>query len=278
MKNEWHMTAGDIRYEDDAILVAEKPYGLPSQPTLDPNRDNAYAAAIRYVSQCAAQRTVGGNAAPGEVYVGLHHRLDALTSGVLLFSKSKAANPSLSRQFQNHAVHKTYVAVCAMPAHVDARYRTPGAAWIIDAPIGEAKPGSNASQGHGAGASGKPAKMQMFSTAGKNRKPAKTRVTCERIVPFRGGFAGVYRCEPITGRTHQIRVHLSSLELYIVEDPLYGMKFRDLQSILPGRMCLHAESIAFEHPITGAPTVVSCPRPAAFERFMDRAEKMARNV
>ena len=116
----------------------------------------------------------------------------------------------------------------------------------------------------------------MFSTTGKNRKPAKTRVFCERIVEFREGYIGVYRCEPITGRTHQIRVHLSSCELYIVEDPLYGMKFRSIQSITPGRMCLHAEAISLLHPVTHEPMTLTSPRPVAFERFMSKAEKMAR--
>lgn len=258
----WTITDRDILYEDEAMIAIEKPYGLPSQPTLDPKRDNAYAAVMRHCAQS------GG-------YAALHHRLDALTSGILVLAKSKEANPSLSDQFQNHTIRKTYVAICAMPHGVCPKYRTPGASWIIDAPIGEAKPDEAKSMAMARGAKKSP-KMQMFSTTGKNRKPAKTRVFCERIVEFREGYIGVYRCEPITGRTHQIRVHLSSCELYIIEDPLYGMKFRSIQSITPGRMCLHAEAISLLHPVTQEPMTLTSPRPVAFERFMAKAEKMAR--
>ena len=123
----WTITDRDILYEDEAMIAIEKPYGLPSQPTLDPKRDNAYAAVMRHCAQS------GG-------YAALHHRLDALTSGILVLAKSKEANPSLSDQFQNHTIRKTYVALCAMPHSVCPKYRTPGASWIIDAPIGEAKP------------------------------------------------------------------------------------------------------------------------------------------
>lgn len=279
----WTITPRDIRYEDASIIVVEKPYGLPSQPTLDPKRDNAYAAVMRYCEKSNAASQDGGG-----VYVALHHRLDALTSGILVLSKSKVANPSLSEQFQKHTIRKAYVAVCAMPAAVCEKYRTPGTTWLIDAPIGEARSDAVTSSSKrddrrqyperpstARGAKKSP-KVQMFSTTGVNRKTAKTLVTCEQIAPFREGYIGVYRCEPITGRTHQIRVHLSSSELYIIGDPLYGVKFRSLQSISPGRMCLHAEAITFNHPITNEALTVTSPRPTAFAQFMAKVEKMAR--
>ena len=109
----WTITDRDILYEDEAMIAIEKPYGLPSQPTLDPKRDNAYAAVMRHCAQS------GG-------YAALHHRLDALTSGILVLAKSKEANPSLSDQFQNHTIRKMYVALCAMPHSVCPKYRTPG--------------------------------------------------------------------------------------------------------------------------------------------------------
>lgn len=247
LKNEWTIPDNAILYEDEAILVIEKPYALPSQPTLDPLRDNAYYAVERFLSKRSTS----------PVYVGLHHRLDALTSGVLLLSKSKDANPSLARQFQNHTIQKSYVAICNFLPHIDKNYQTPNTSWIIDAPIGEL-----------------PGKIQKFGVEGKKRKAAKTRVTCQQIVELRDVFLGVYRCEPITGRTHQIRVHLSHLGLPIVEDPLYGTKSRALTSILPGRMCLHAESITFLHPLTQSPMTISAPLPQAFLKFLQKARAL----
>lgn len=240
----------DILYEDDVIIVVNKPAGLPSQATLDPNRDHCYAAVRRYLARTEKSP-----------YVGLHHRLDALTSGAILMTKSESVNASISAQFQNHTIVKTYCAVCAADVDVESFYVTPQNRWVIDAPIGEVSDG----------------RVQKYSVSGKKRKAARTRVFCETVMPVRDGLIGVWQCSPETGRTHQIRVHLSSLGIKIVGDSLYGSPLpRSLRVCDPGRMCLHAEQLSFIHPLTNQTIVVTAPRPVEFTAFLRRVQKMMR--
>ena len=245
----WNIRKSDILYEDAWIMAINKPSGIPSQGTLDPNRDHAFAAVQRYL---AAQNP--------NAYAGLHHRLDAQTSGVLLLSKSPEANPSLSEQFQKHTIQKAYCAVCQGARsfmHQEICARTP---FLIDAPIGEL-----------------PGKIQKFGVDGKKRKPAQTDVVCEKIIELRDCLVGVFRCFPRTGRTHQIRVHLSSRGMSILGDALYGdPTARSLRPIEPKRMMLHAESITFVHPVTGEPMTIAAERPTEFGDFIRKCEKMAR--
>lgn len=241
------LTPSLILFEDDYLIVVNKPSGLPSQGTLDPSRDHCFAAVKRYLQ-----------AREADPYVGLHHRLDAQTSGVLLMTKSKAANASISEQFQKHTIRKTYVAICVgqdvVPAYLEASH-----AWVIDAPIGEA-----------AGS-----KIQKFCVGGKNRKRAVTGMTCVCGRKLRDGVFGVYRCAPETGRTHQIRVHLSSIGMPIVGDTLYGMALpRSLRPADPHRMCLHAAKLEFTHPITGERLMVEAPEPEEMARFVKQAMKL----
>ena len=241
------LTSSQILFEDEYLIVVNKPSGLPSQGTLDPSRDHCLAAVRRYLMR--------GNADP---YVGLHHRLDAQTSGVLLMTKAKAANASISEQFQKHTIQKTYLAICA-GLETDACYLEAEHAWQIDAPIGEVS-GS---------------KIQKFCVGGKNRKRALTGVTCVCGRRIRDGVFGVYRCAPETGRTHQIRVHLASLGLPIVGDTLYGMALpRSLRPADPHRMCLHAAKLEFTHPMSGERLVVEAPEPEEMTRFAKRAMKL----
>ncbi len=241
----------DVLYEDDVIIVVNKPSGLPSQATLDPARDHCYAAVRRYLEK--------NNTHP---YVGLHHRLDAQTSGAILFTKSETVNASIAEQFQQHTIQKTYCAICTGSFNVDEKYRIKDTEFLINAPIGEIPGG----------------RIQKFGVDGKKRKPARTRIVCEQVLTLRDGIMGVYQCSPETGRTHQIRVHLSSLGLGIVDDSLYAEPLlRSLRSIDPGRMCLHAEAIQFEHPLTHECIRVCAPRPTEMETFVRKALKMIKN-
>ena len=241
------LTSSQILFEDEYLIVVNKPSGLPSQGTLDPSRDHCLAAVRRYLMHRDA-----------DPYVGLHHRLDAQTSGVLLMTKSKAANASISEQFQKHTIQKTYLAVC-VGIETEPSYLEPDHAWVIDAPIGEVS-GS---------------KIQKFCVGGKNRKRALTRVTCVCGIKLRDGLFGVYRCAPETGRTHQIRVHLASLGLPIAGDSLYGIPLpRSLWPADPHRMCLHAAKLEFTHPITGERLAVEAPEPEAMAKFVKQAMKL----
>lgn len=240
------LTSKDILFEDAYVIAVNKPCGLPSQGTLDPSRDHCLAAVRRYLAQHAR-----------DPYVGLHHRLDAQTSGVLLMTKSMDANASISEQFQTHTIRKTYLAAC-VGIDVQPEHLLPGRDWMIDAAIGEV-PG---------------AKIQKFCVGGKKRKPARTHVTCVEGRVLRDGKFGVYRCAPETGRTHQIRVHMASLGLPIAGDAMYGIPLpRSLRPIDPHRMCLHALKLEFSHPITGEPIEVEAPLPEEMRRFVARAMK-----
>ena len=96
------MVADRILFEDAALIAVNKPAGLPTQPTLDEARENLYAAVKKFL---AARDGVA------EAYVGLHHRLDRDTSGVVIFTKDKAANAGVARAFAEHLARKTYLAL-----------------------------------------------------------------------------------------------------------------------------------------------------------------------
>ena len=240
----WTLSKNDVLYEDEHIIVINKPSGIPSQATVDPNRDHAFAAVERYLH--------------GQ-YVGLHHRLDAGTSGVLLMTKSRDANPSISEQFQNHTVQKTYCAL-ACGTEFDHEKLNLEHAFTLDAPIGEDKT----------------SKIQKFVVGGKNRKFAKTRIECTALYQLRDGWFAQCLCQPLTGRTHQIRVHLLSLGLPIVGDTLYNPgTLRSLRAFAPDRLCLHAQTLEFIHPITGQPMTITAPVPKAFEKLTQNAKNIA---
>ena len=251
---QWKVTASDIVYEDDVLIAINKPAGIPSQATLDPERDNCYAAVQRYLEKKS-----------DHAYVGLHHRLDAMTSGVLLMTKSKDVNVSISEQFQQHSIQKKYCAICVTKPgndwdmRLDQSWLDGKRSFVLDAPIGEISGG----------------KIQKFGIWGKKRKPARTEIFCESSLCFDSDRLVVCQCMPFTGRTHQIRVHLSSLGLGIVGDVLYGFGLpRYLRSMDPRRMCLHAESLQFVHPVSGEEMTICAPRPVEFQTFIRKACKL----
>lgn len=249
IKDEWRVRASDIVYEDESLIAVNKPYGVPSQATLDPQRDHAYWAVRRYLS----------NREGREVYVGLHHRLDALTTGVLLMTKSRAVNAAVSEQFQKHLLEKTYEAVCVSRLSLDDAAFRLGCGWRIDLPIGEI-----------------PGKMKRYGVEGRGRKPAQTDVACEAVVGVRGLVVGQFACCPRTGRTHQIRVHMAALGLGIVGDPLYGTVYRELKTADPGRMMLHARRIRMKHPVDGGELEIEAPVPDIFASFLERCRRLGR--
>lgn len=238
--SEWSIKASEVLYEDAYLIAVDKPQGLPSQATLDPQRDHAYAAVIRYLSGA---------------YVGLHHRLDAGTSGVLLMTKDKCANASISEQFKGHTIEKTYCALCAGPGPILPEHFTVGGSFVIDKAIGELPK----------------ERRQRYGTQGRGRKSARTEVSCTSAFKLSDGYFGSYTCAPLTGRTHQIRVHMSELGLGILGDSLYGdWRLRSLGGALPSRMFLHARSICFSHPVSGERICVTSPLPADFDKLVRR--------
>ena len=215
----------DILYQDDDIIVINKPRGV----VMYPSAGNKTGTLVQNLLSCTHLSALGGATRPGVV-----HRLDKDTSGVMVFAKSDAAYRNLVKTFSAHDLTRKYIAfVWGVP--------TWGGADIT---------------GNIARSSRNRQKMSLVKTGGK---PAHTVVNVADVWTKSG--ISMFRCTLLTGRTHQIRVHLSSHGFPVLCDPLYGreknriggVKDPDLLEFLKthsGQM-LHAEVLEFNHPITG---------------------------
>jgi 23S rRNA pseudouridine1911/1915/1917 synthase len=224
----------DIHYEDDDLIVIDKPPGLVVHPAAG-NPDRTLVNAL--LAHCGeGLRAIGGAGRPGIV-----HRLDKDTSGLMVAAKSELASLGLSRQFAAHSVERVYEAVVwGMPAVAEGR---------IDAAIGRAH--------------GDRKKMAVRPVGGG--RPAATRYRVQQALA--GGALARIACRLETGRTHQIRVHLSSIGHPLVGDQTYG-RSGGRRRALPAqvaaaiaafpRQALDAIVLGFVHPRDG--------RPMRFER------------
>ena len=208
-----------VLHEDDALLVLDKPTGLTVHPGSG-RQDGTLANAL--VHHLQNLPTVGGHDRPGIV-----HRLDKDTSGVMLIAKTEAAHRALSRAFAAREVHKEYVAV--LHGRVEAERGR------IDLPLGRSSAGRT--------------KMAVRAEGGRA-------AVTDYEVEERLALHTVVRCFPVTGRTHQLRVHWRAQEHPIVGDPVYGWKSSPGEDVAP-RLCLHAHRITFAHPVTAAPMAQS---------------------
>jgi RluA family pseudouridine synthase len=209
-----------ILFEDQDLLVVEKPYGLTSQPTHDVARPNLFTMLKKRLEE------------QGHSTLGMHHRLDKETSGVMVFAKSDLANKSLSEQFQSHSIHKTYVGVVRRLDHA------PGETWEVKSYLGQ-DPRKD----------GKKARYCSI----RGGKFAHTRF---EVLEHGSQFTKI-RAIPITGRTHQIRVHCSESGYPILGDTFYGGAHAE-------RMFLHAEKIELRHPKSGEIKIYISPCPESF--------------
>ena len=248
----FEMSADRILFEDDAIIVVDKPAGIPTEATVVASRDHLHAAIKRFLQTRDGTRN--------EPYVGLHHRLDRETSGVVLFSKSRAANPACHEHFEGHRARKQYEALAARtersggaprPARTDAVDR--GDTFIVENEIGRIT------------AKSAQAKWGAVPTGGS---PART--DFEILARYRDALRVL--ALPKTGRTHQIRVHLAGFGLPILGDPLYGGLDSIAGRAIP-RVMLHARALIFPHPITGVETTVRAPIPQDFADLAAFLEK-----
>ncbi len=222
-------TAANILFEDDDLIVVHKPMGLPTQPTLDKARNNLYAAVQKFLREREGHP---------DVYVGLHHRLDRDTSGLLLLTKTKRANSPVSDMFREHSITKTYVAVVGNAS----RLEKDGSTFIVSNHLKKDPNPQN------------PVTKYTAATSGGDRAETHFQVISRP--------QGIVQAQPITGRTHQIRVHLSELGFPILGDPLYGKSFTT-QSL---RLMLHAWKLEFTHPFTDKKILVEDPLPKEFQR------------
>jgi 23S rRNA pseudouridine1911/1915/1917 synthase len=200
-----------IRYEDEHLLVVVKPAGLVMHPSAG-RRSGTLVNRLRGMRIPLAP--AGGPMRPGIV-----HRLDAGTSGLVVVAKTDQAYASLRALFRRHAVERRYLALVRGVATNDA--------FAVDAPLGR-----------------RAARIVIDATEGRR---AETRVE----VRERLDTTTFLEAAPLTGRTHQIRVHLASVGHPIVGDRTYGGGGDDARRLGLGRPFLHAWRLSFEHPVTG---------------------------
>jgi 23S rRNA pseudouridine1911/1915/1917 synthase len=247
----------DVLYEDEHLLAINKPAGLVVHPSPGHDAGTLVNALLHHVKDLAG---VGGELRPGIV-----HRLDRDTSGVLLVAKSDLAHASLSRQMKKRAIRKEYLALVAGVPKV----RKGEVAFAIGRDPRDRK------------------KMKAFrrmESLPAGAREARTLYEIEREW-FALGLT-LLRCRLVTGRTHQIRVHLAAAGLPVVGDPVYGRPRYDqindaaLKKTLQEfpRQALHAERIAFRHPVTNEPIEIVTPVPEDMKELLAAIEAVGQPV
>ena len=225
----------DVLYEDEVLIVINKPPGLVVHPAAGHLDDTLVNALLHH---CPDLTGIGGKMRPGIV-----HRLDKDTSGVLVVAKNDQAQGNLAQQFKDRLVAKTYLAVVKGNPSENS--------GCVDLPIGR-----------------HPTDRKKMSTASRKSRTAVTIwVVRER---FRG--AALLEIDLKTGRTHQIRVHCAAMGHPILGDGVYGRskglrrsvgqdsEFYKIVADIP-RQLLHAANLAFFHPVNGQPCRFSAPLP-----------------
>ena len=225
-----------ILYEDDHLLVVDKPPGMP----VHPGPGHASRTLVNaLLAHCPDLPGIGGVQRPGIV-----HRLDKDTSGLLVVAKDERAHAGLSAQLKAREMKKTYLAL------VEGRLQPPEA--LIDAPIGR-DPNNRR-------------RMMVRPSAGTGRAAVGGREaqTAYKVRTYLDGYTLV-EASPISGRTHQIRVHLASLGHPLIGDVVYGRA-----SKLVPRQFLHAWRLAFRHPIDGRDLSFETPLPDDLEAALQQ--------
>lgn len=255
-----------ILFEDDAMIAFDKPSGL----LIAPDRWNK--------SRENLMGLIHARLGHGVANV---HRLDADTSGVLLCAKTKPALDFLSGQFQSKTVEKKYLAfVVVLPVENAMKVVAPvrdaagmlPEVFSIDLALGEDER--------------QPGRMRIFKGRGGKE------CTTEFRVLERFGHFVFLECRPLTGRTHQIRVHLAAAGAPVLNDPFYGdpeiklllselkrrYKGREEEKPMIGRLALHASELTLKHPVTREPVTLSAPLPHEFAVALKYLRKFDRKA
>ena len=225
----------DVLFEDEHLLVVNKPTGMVVHPGAGTGNDTLVHALLFH---CAGSLSgIGGVERPGIV-----HRLDRETSGVIVVAKNDAAHRGLAEQFAERDLRKEYLAIAkGVPQLLSGS---------IDEPISRHK-----------------THRHRMTTGERNGKAARTDWQVEES--FSNPGTTLFRCRIHSGRTHQIRVHLKSIGQPILGDHTYGWKPLETPDIKPPRVMLHAFHLSFTHPVTDAPVVVEAPMPKDFITLLD---------
>lgn len=237
-----------VVYEDDHLLVVDKPAGLVVHPAAG-NLDGTLVNALLH--HCKGHLSgIGGVARPGIV-----HRIDKDTSGLLVVAKTDRAHENLSRQFAAHTVERIYTAIAlGLPSTASGRIEGALARSSYDR------------------------KKMAIVPAGRG----KAAVTHYRVIRPLGRAASLIECKLETGRTHQVRVHMASIGHALVGDPVYARSGRQssLKQILEQlsfyRQALHAGVLGFIHPISANVLNFHSPLPTDMEALLMALENNAK--
>ncbi len=224
----------DIVYEDEDLLVINKPKGLVVHPAAG-HSDDTLVNGLLYAM---GDDLSGIN---GELRPGIVHRIDKDTSGLLAVAKNDLAHTVLASQLKDHSMARTYDAVVCGNLKEDS--------GTVDAPIGR-----------------HPTDRKKMCVTQRNSRPA---VTHWEVVKRYGDYTHI-RCHLETGRTHQIRVHMAYIGHPILGDMVYGHKKPELGQ---SSQCLHAGALCFRHPRDGRPVMVLAPLPDYFVQVLDKLER-----
>ena len=225
----------DIVYEDEDVLVINKPKGLVVHPAAG-HQDDTLVNGLLFSK---AGELSGIN---GELWPGIVHRIDKDTSGLLAVAKNDLAHTVLASQLKDHSMARTYDAIVCGNLKEDS--------GTVDAPIGR-----------------HPTDRKKMCVTARNSKEA---VTHWEVVKRYRGYTHI-RCKLETGRTHQIRVHMASIGHPILGDTVYGHKKPELGQ---ESQCLHDGALCFRHPRDGRPVLVFAPLPDYFQKVLEKLEKM----
>ncbi len=230
----------DIVYEDEDIIVINKPVGMVVHPAAGNESGTLVNALLHH---CRGQLSgIGGVERPGIV-----HRIDKDTSGLIVAAKNDAAHISLAAQLEDHSMSRVYTAIAV------GGFKTEGG--TVDAPIGR-----------------HPIDRKKMAVIKDPEKAAKRAVTHYTVAEGFHGFAKVI-CRLETGRTHQIRVHMAYIGHPLVGDTLYGgghTRFEKENARLLCGQALHAGELTLTHPKTGEKMTFSSPLPPEMERLIEK--------
>ena len=222
----------DVVYEDDDVIVVNKPTGLVVHPAPGHPDGTLVNALLHHCGDSLSG--IGGEKRPGIV-----HRIDRDTSGLIIAAKNDAAHLALSAQLKDHSLSRTYE--CLVTGNMKQDSGT------VDAPIGRSSADRK--------------KMAVVPTG-------RRAVTHWEVVARYPGVTHL-RCRLETGRTHQIRVHMAYIGHPILGDTVYGTK-KPVPG-LTGQ-CLHATGLRFVHPRTGEPVELHCPLPPEFTAMLQKLQ------
>lgn len=225
----------DIVYEDEDVLVVNKPKGLVVHPAAG-HTDDTLVNGLLYA---LGDNLSGIN---GELRPGIVHRIDKDTSGLLAVAKNDLAHTVLASQLKDHTMARTYECIVCGNVKQDT--------GTVDAPIGR-HPTDR--------------KKQCI-----NARTGRNAVTHYEVIHRYRGYTHL-RCKLETGRTHQIRVHLASIGHPILGDTVYGRKKPELGQ---SSQVLHAGALCFRHPRDERPVMVFAPLPEYFTQVLEKLERM----